>query len=104
MPQEPEFAEGLTVYAAVAEALGMQPSIILVPGHAYVAIRVDDTNDNYYFIETTMIGQATFKQSVAEGNSEWATAQPHLNAGEADYGWVDVAAARAKGIVPIPWH
>jgi hypothetical protein len=92
------------LYAAVAEALNMQPSIILVPGHAYVAIRVDDTNDNYYFIETTMIGQATFKQSVAEGNSEWATAQPHLNAGEADYGWVDVAAARAKGIVPIPWH
>ena len=92
------------LYAAVAEALNLQPSIILVPGHAYVAIRVDDTNDNYYFIETTMIGQATFKQSVAEGNSEWATAQPHLNAGEADYGWVDVAAARAKGIVPIPWH
>jgi hypothetical protein len=92
------------LYAAVAEALNMQPAIILVPGHAYVAIRVDDTNDNYYFIETTMIGQATFKQAVAEGNSEWDEAQPHANAGEADYGWVDVAATRAKGIVPIPWH
>jgi hypothetical protein len=92
------------LYAAVVEALGMQPAVIIVPGHAYVAVRVDATSDIYYFIETTMIGQATFKQAVTEGNSEWDEAQPHVANGDADYGWIDVAAAREKGIVPIPWR
>ena len=92
------------LYASVVEALGMQPAIIMVPGHAYVAIRVDPQNDNYYFIETTMIGQATFKQAESTAVGEWQKAQPHLAAGEADYGWVDVATARKDGIIPIPWR
>jgi hypothetical protein len=92
------------LYASVVEALGMQPAIIMVPGHAYVAVRVDDTNDNYYFIETTMIGQATFKEAVTMGNSEWQKAQPYVSSGTEDYGWVDVPEARSNGIVPIPWR
>jgi hypothetical protein len=92
------------LYAATAEALGMESALILIPGHAYVAIRLDGTTDSYYFIETTMIGGATFKEATHEGNVEWADAQPHVSAGDAEYGWVDVAAARAAGIVPIPWH
>ncbi len=92
------------LYASVVEALGMQPALVIVPGHAYVAVRLDDTNDSYYFIETTMIGQATFKQSVTEGITEWSDAQPHVNAAEADYGWVDIATQRQNGIDPIPWR
>ncbi|MGD0122299.1 MAG: hypothetical protein ABSC46_07055 [Candidatus Limnocylindrales bacterium] len=92
------------LYASVVEALGMQPAIVMVPGHAYIAVRVDAQNDNYYFIETTMIGQATFKQAVTTAVGEWQKAQPHLAAGEPDYGWVDIAAARADGIIPIPWR
>jgi hypothetical protein len=92
------------LYVAVAEAMGLQSAIIMIPGHAYVAIRLDTKNDSYYFIETTMIGAATFKDAAAEGNIEWTDAQPHVAASEANYGWVDVAQARADGIIPIPWH
>jgi hypothetical protein len=92
------------LYASAVEALGMQPAIIIIPGHAYLAVRLDDTNDSYYFIETTMIGQATFTQAAKEGNKEWTDAQPHVAAGETDYGWVDVATQRQNGIVPIPWR
>jgi hypothetical protein len=92
------------LYASTAEALGLQSEIIMIPGHAYVAIRLDTTNDSYYFIETTMIGSATFKDAAHEGNIEWAAAQPHVTAGELDYGWVDVAQARTDGIIPIPWR
>ncbi len=92
------------LYASAVEALGMQPAIIIIPGHAYVAVRLDDTNDSYYFIETTMIGQAPFKDAAKEGNIEWTDAQPHVAAGETDYGWVDVATQRKNGIVPIPWR
>ena len=52
------------LYASVVEALGMQSAIVIVPGHAYVAVRVDDTNDSYYFIETTIIGRSTFDEAL----------------------------------------
>ena len=77
---------------------------MLIPGHAYVAIRVDSTSDSYYFIETTMIGRATFTDAANYALGEWNDAQPHVAAGDQDYGWVDVATQRANGIVPIPWH
>jgi hypothetical protein len=86
------------------EALGMQPSIVFIPGHAYVAVRVDGTGDSYYFIETTMIGHNTFSEAVSEGLTEWDNASASVNAGDAQYGWVDVAAERADGVLPIPWH
>ena len=92
------------LYASTAEALGMQSAIIIIPGHAYVAIRLDKKNDSYYFIETTMIGGATFKEAAQKGNSEWDTAQPHVAAGDADWGWIDIVQARTDGIIPIPWH
>jgi hypothetical protein len=92
------------LYASVVEALGMQPAIIFVPGHAYVAVRVDAENDNYYFIETTMIGQATFQQAASTAVGEWQKAQPHVANGDPNYGWVDVATARDNGILPIPWR
>jgi hypothetical protein len=92
------------LYASAAEALGMQPEIVFIPGHAYVAVRVDASNDSYYFVETTMIGHATFSDAVSKGLSEWNDAADNVNAGAQEYGWVDVAAQRSNGVLPIPWH
>jgi hypothetical protein len=92
------------LYAAAVEDLDLQPALVIVPGHAYVAVRVDDTNDSYYFIETTMIGSATFSDAIKKGLSEWQTAQPHVANSEADYAWVSVPETRQSGITPIPWR
>ena len=92
------------LYASVVEALGMQAALVLVPGHAYIAVRVDDQNDNYYFIETTLIGQTTFDNALTYGLSEWTKDSTGVHNGDSDYGWIDVETARAKGIVPIPWR
>jgi hypothetical protein len=82
----------------------MQPVIVLIPGHAYLGVRTDATNDRYYFVETTMIGQATFDEASSYAGNEFDDAQPHLSAGDADYGWVSIADDRANGILPIPWR
>jgi hypothetical protein len=92
------------LYASAVEALGMQPSVVIVPGHAYVAVRADDTGDSYYFVETTMIGHDTISDALAEGLSEWNEAQAHVAGGDTDYGWVDISEQRGRGITPIPWH
>ena len=96
--------ELVLLYAAAVEALGMQPVVVLIPGHAYLGVRVDGTSDQYYFVETTMIGQATFDEAVTYAGDEFDTAQPHLGAGDQDYGWVSITADRADGILPIPWR
>jgi hypothetical protein len=92
------------LYASAVEAMGMQPVIVVIPGHAYLGVRVDDTSNSYYFVETTMIGQATFDEAVTEGGNEWDEAMPHENNNDEGYGWVEVSQARSDGILPIPWH
>ncbi|MGA3056982.1 MAG: hypothetical protein ABSE70_02925 [Candidatus Limnocylindrales bacterium] len=92
------------LYASVVEALGMQAALVLLPTHAYVAVRTDASTDSYYFIETTMINSKTFEEAIKYGLGEWQQAQPHVNGGEDGYAWVSVPKARQKGIIPIPWR
>jgi len=92
----------LTLLYAAVPRLSTCSGDHFIPGHAYVAIRVDDTNDNYYFIETTMIGHATFKQAVAEGNSSGPTRSP-MSTAEADYGW-SMWPRPGQRHRAIPWH
>ena len=92
------------LFASAAEALDLEAAIILVPGHAYVAVRTDQVNANYYFVETTMIGQATFAEAVDRGAQEFAEALPDLDDQAEGYGWVKIWDARAKGILPLPWQ
>ena len=92
------------LYASAAEALDLEAALILVPGHAYVGIRTDQQGANYYFIETTMIGDATFSEAVDSAQSLFADTLPHLEAGDPGYGWTKVWDAREKGILPLQWH
>ena len=92
------------LFASAAEALQLQAALIIIPGHAYMAVRMDDTNDQYYVIETTLIGRDTFADAVKVGAQELTDALPHINAGEDYYAWVDIPAARTAGINPLPWH
>ena len=91
------------LYAAVAEALSLKGYLVLVPGHAYFAVDLTGQND-VVIIETTLIRGDTFKDALAAGTQEWNEAYPHLQAGEKYYDVVDVDAARADGVLPIPWH
>ncbi len=91
------------LFNATAEALGLESAIIRIPGHAYTAIRMDEENANYYFIETTMIGQNSFEEAVNFGAQEWEDAKPHFDAKDEGYAWINIPDMRAKGILPIPW-
>lgn len=92
------------LFASAAEALGLETAIIGIPGHAFMAVRMDQENANYYFIETTLIGRASFAEAVERAGQEFEEALPHLDAQEASYGWVTIWEARDKGILPLPWR
>jgi hypothetical protein len=90
------------LYAAAAEAMDLEAAIVGVPGHAFVGVRMDQENSDYYFIETTLIGRASFEEAVNRGSEEFKEALPHLDAKEPGYGWVTIRDARQKGILPLP--
>lgn len=91
------------LYASAAEAIRLEPAIIGIPGHAFVAIRTDQTNSIYYFIETTLIGQSDFSEAVSMGKDEWYEVKEKVENSEPSYNWVTIGDARAKGILPLPW-
>ncbi len=91
------------LFASAAEALGLEAALVRIPGHAYTAIRMDEKNADYYFVETTMVGQNDFEDAVSYGKEEWEDALPHFEAKEEGYAWVTIPEMREKGILPIPW-
>jgi len=92
------------LFASAAEAIDLEAALVRVPGHAYVAVRTDQENANYYFVETTMIGRTDFEAAVQRGAEEWAEAQPKMEANERFYDWVKIWEARENGILPLSWH
>ncbi len=96
--------ETTLLWASAAEALRLHPYLVLVPGHAYVAIDADPDGDSAYFIETTLIGSGDFDDALAYGGEEWREDREHLAAGDADYDMIDIWEAREAGILPMPWH
>lgn len=90
------------LFASIFEALGMQPVIVEIPGHAFVGWRTDLNSNIVDFLETTMIANknATFTEALNKGNS---TFDAEKEAGNFDTGvssFVDVEQTRIYGVRP----
>ncbi len=92
------------LFASAVEALKLEAAFVFIPGHVYVGVRLDQENADYYFVETTLIGRASFAEAVESGSGSWEEALPHLNAEDGGYAWVNIQEAREKGILPMPWR
>lgn len=88
--------DGVVMYASLFENLGMEPVVLLVPGHAYVGVRVSPRNSKYLYIETAITGRASFEESIAAAARGVASYKP------ADMLRVSVAEARSMGVFPMP--
>jgi hypothetical protein len=88
--------DGAVVYAALFENLGMEPAIVLVPGHAYVGVRVAAGSNRYLYIETSLTGRTTFDAAVASASRSMAKFKP------SEFIRIDIRQARLDGIYPMP--
>ncbi len=88
--------DGVVMYASLFENLGMEPVVLLLPGHAYVGVRVSPKSDKYLYIETAITGRASFEDSIASA----ARGVASLKSSEQIR--VSVADARNMGIFPMP--
>jgi hypothetical protein len=95
-----------TLFASAFEKILLRPIIVTVPGHVYVGLPISWNSETYYFLEATMVGQASFEEAVQYANQSFMdNALPYIEADRADlYFWLDVTEAREEGIWPIPWR
>lgn len=88
--------DGAVLFASAFENLGMEPLVVLVPGHAYVAVKVAEKSDRYLYIDTAMTGRVPFEQAVRiadQGLSRYMPSQITR---------ISIGQAREQGIYPMP--
>jgi len=88
--------DGVVMFASLFENLAMEPAIVLVPGHAYVGVRVSHSSDKYLYLDTALTGRANFeaaKQAAEKGMARFESAEVT---------YIRVTEARRVGIFPMP--
>jgi hypothetical protein len=88
--------DAAVLYASLFENLGMEPSVVLVPGHAYVGVRVSQGSNQFLFIDAAMTGRLSFPAAVTSANKGLAK-QPASATTK-----ILIEDARASGIFPMP--
>ena len=88
--------DAAVMYASLFENLGMDASIVIVPGHAYAGVRVAEGSPKFLLIDVALTGRSTFEAAVASAQSGMASHAP------AAVTQVMVEKARSSGIYPMP--
>ena len=61
--------DGTVLMASVLEAASLNPAIVLIPGHAFLAWETQDGSGEWDYLETTMIGQYEFDAAHQSGQA-----------------------------------
>lgn len=100
--------EGSVLFASILRKLEMDPFLVLVPGHMFVGVFLDENQEECLCIETTMLGNSSFEDAVATGQQQFEEALPYISGDEepeegdaTDYTLIDIATARQLGVMPI---
>ena len=119
--------DGSVLLAAILRKIGLDPRLVSVPGHMFIAVSLDD--DTLIGLETTMMGEAdlekvdakrlrsflkfdpeerkneeswdTFSAAIDSGTESLNEALEKIKEEDPDYVMIDLAEARSLGILPI---
>ena len=88
--------DAAVMYASLFENLGMDASVVIVPGHAYAGVRVAEGSPRFLLIDVALTGRSTFEAAVASAQTGMAAHAPSTITR------VMVEKARSSGIYPMP--
>jgi hypothetical protein len=88
--------DGAVTFASMFENLGMDPIVVLVPGHAYVGVRVAQGSARYLFIDTAQVARMNFDAAVRSAETGLS------KYGASDITRIPIDQARGAGIYPMP--
>jgi hypothetical protein len=117
--------DGSVLFASLMREVGIDPVLVLLPGHMYVGFYLDQQHTEVFYLETTLLGQADLRPEadpwglgrLFNGDQSWATfTQAWQYASEdytrsasefgkpgSPYQRIDIDAARQLGILPIAY-
>jgi hypothetical protein len=84
------------MYASLFENLGMDAKVIIVPGHAFVGVRVATGSPKFLLIDGALTGRVSFEAAVASAENGMARRTP------ASTIEIMIPEARSAGIYPMP--
>jgi hypothetical protein len=88
--------DAAVMYASLFENLGMDSTLVIVPGHAYAGVRVAEGSPRFLMIDVALTGRSTFEAAVASAEAGMARHAPSAVT------QVVVEKARSAGIYPMP--
>lgn len=88
--------DAVVAYASLFENLGMDAEVILVPGHAYVGVRVAEKSTKFLVIDAALTGRTTFAGAVASAERGLARQSPD------SIKPILIGESRNSGIFPMP--
>ncbi len=102
--------DGSVLFASLLRRAGLNPSLVLVPGHMFVAFDLDARGRERAYLDTTLLGTqpgarseaaslATFQAAVARGLAQYQQARTKFDdEREPEYQIIDIEAARRLGV------
>ena len=88
--------DGVVAFASLFENLGMDPEVVLVPGHAYIGVRLSQNADRYLFIDVAQVARIDFDAAVRSADTGLAKYGPK------EITRIPIDNARRAGIYPMP--
>jgi hypothetical protein len=88
--------DAAVMYASLFENLGMEATVVIVPGHAYAGVRVASGPRKFLLIDVALTGRSTFEQAVV--SAETGVAKHNA----AVITRITIPEARSAGIYPMP--
>jgi len=99
--------EGAILFATLMEAIGLEPIIVRIPGHAFAGWHSakDGLPDGTpLFVETTMVHSASYDDAVSYAKTEVEKQNQSKNFAQGISRFIEVKQLRAAGITPQPWE
>jgi hypothetical protein len=88
--------DAAVMYASLFENLGMDSTVVIVPGHAYAGVRVAEGSSTFLMIDVALTGRSTFEAAVASAQTGMSRHAPSTVTR------IMVEQARSAGIYPMP--
>ena len=86
------------VFASAMENLGMEPLVIIVPGHAFAGIRLGPKSEDILYLDLTVLPRGSFENAIARAQS-WIKKTP-----QEEVLTVDIASTRILGVYPLVYE
>jgi hypothetical protein len=99
--------EGAILFATLFEAIGLDPIIVRIPGHAFVgwhSAKDGIPDGTPLFLETTMVHTASYDDAVSFAKTEVEHEEKAANFAQGISHFIEIKALRGKGITPQPYE